>query len=378
MGDIIIAGGGFAGLAAARLLAKNRARLDNRRIIIVDSKKTSDFLPLLPDVVSGRVRKGNAAVVLADYLADLRLNFERAEISRIDTGSKEVFLKEGGVLAFEFLILACGTQTDFYGQADLQRRSLKLDSVEDAMVLANVVGTYPKKKIVIVGGGYTGVEIASHLALLLKKKKLKKYSVNIVERQEDILTVLPEGMRDYCRLNLCRLKVNVLTSCSVASATDERLKLSNGLEFEDYLLVWSAGVQTSACVRGLDADKDRQGRLRVDATLAFAPGCFAVGDDAAFRRKGEALRMAVPFSIAQAQIAAANILRMAAKKKHLKKYRPVDLGYFVPMANRRACGKVFFFRLSGFPAWVLHYVMCVYRSLTRRTKMGVFFDLLFR
>lgn len=374
MGDIVIIGGGFGGLEAARILSGNKRKLNGRRILLVDSKKTFDFLPMLPEVAGTRIRKESAFLDLAEHLEKRGVNFEQDEAIKVDPEKKEVFLKSGGVLNYEFLVVSCGSMTNFYGQDDVQRRALKLDSVDDAMVLASTVTTYPAKKILIIGGGYTGVEVASSLACYLRRKKIKKYSVTIVERGGDILGPLPEWMKDYCYSNLCSLRINIFTECSLKEITDTCAKLSNGLEFADYLIVWTAGVITPAFLRDLKFEKDRQGRLNVDAAMMFDDRCFAVGDAACFKYKGAPIRMSVQFSIAQASVAAKNILRLIAGQKKLIKYRPLDLGFLVPMANRKACGKVLFFRVWGFLGWSFHYAMCIYRSLGQHNRWGVFRD----
>ena len=374
MGDILIIGAGFAGLEAAQFFSKKRSQLGNRRVIVIDVKKTFDFLPLLPDVVGGRIAKDHAVLDLVDYLESLRINFEHDEVQRVDAVTKEVFLKSGHVLSYEFLVIACGSLTNFYGMEDIERRALKIDTSDDALMLQNTVMTYPNKKIVIVGGGYTGVEIASHLAILFRRKKIKKYSINIVERQEDILGPLPEWIKDYCRVNLCALRINIYPSSSVRELSEKRLKLSNGLEFEDYVIIWVAGVQTPLFVRDLSFDKDKQGRLIVDAHMRFSDGCFAAGDAASFSYKGKTLRMAVQFSMAQARVAAKNILGLTRGEKKLVRYRPIDLGLLVPLSNKKACGKVLGIRVWGFAGWFLHYLMCIYRSISFKNRFGVFCD----
>lgn len=374
MGDILIIGGGFAGLEAARLLSKNSKRLNGRRILVVDAKKTFDFLPLLPDAAGGRIRKSNITLDLAFYLEKLKVNFEHGEVVKLDTAAREVILKNGSVLSYEFLIVSCGSVTNFYGLDEFQRHSLKLDSADDAVLLGNTVTTYPAKKIFIIGGGYTGVEIASNLAFLLRRKKIKKYNINIVEKGEDILGPLPEWIKDYCRINLCALRVNIYNSCSIKEVVDKRLKLSNGLEFEDYLIVWSAGVITPSFVQDLKFEKDKQGRLYINENMMFSENCFAVGDSASFKHRGITLRMAVQFSVYEAQIAAKNVLRIIAGHKRLARYRPIDLGFLVPMANKKACGKVLFVRVWGVLGWLLHYAMCIYRSLELKNRFGIFCD----
>lgn len=374
MGDIVIIGGGFAGLEAARVFARNRKRLGDRRVILIDAKSTSDFLPVLPDVAASFIPKEHAALDLESYLERLNVNFENNEVARIDTQAREVILKGGGVLSFEYLVLACGTVTNFYGQEDVRRRALKLDSADDALVLLNTVTTYPAKKILIVGGGYTGVEVASSLAMYFRRRKIKKYSIHLIERGEDILGVLPEWVRDYCRVNLCALRVDIHTGVSIKEIADQRLTLSSGMEFDDYLLIWTAGVQTPSLVSSLNAEKDAQGRLLVDPYLRFADVCFAAGDAAAFRHGNRALRMAVQFSLAEGALAARNILRLVAGKKKLCRYRPLDLGLLVPMANKKAAGRVLFVRTWGIAGWIMHFIMCAWRSLGANNRMGICCD----
>ena len=378
MGDILIIGGGFAGLEAARILSRSHSKLNGRRILLVDAKKTFDFLPVLPDVIGRRIQQKNVLLNLGDYLGKLKVNFEQAEVAKIDCGTKEVFLKGGGVLSYEYLIIACGSETNFYGSDEIQKHSLKLDNVEDAMMISNVVSTYPNKKIFIVGGGYTGIEVASNLAVLLRRRKIKKYSINVIERSEDILGALPEWIKDYCRINLAALRVNLYLECSVKEVSDRCLKLSNGLEFEDYLIIWAAGVRTPSFVRELKFEKDGQGRLSVDGSMRFDEGCFVAGDAACFKHKGKTLRMSVQFSIYEARIAAKNILRQIAGQKQLLKYRPLDLGWLIPMANRKAPGKILFFRVWGVVGWFLHYKMCMFRTLSLKNRLGIFYDAFLR
>jgi NADH dehydrogenase len=174
------------------------------------------------------------------------------------------------------------------------------------------------------------------------------------------------------------MRIQVHTGVSISHLAENSVTLSSGLRIEDGLLIWAAGVQTPEFVRHLPCERDPQGRLKVDGSLRFAEGAFAAGDVAAFVKKGRALRMAVQFSLHEGRLAAGNILRLCAGRKKLKTYRPVDLGYLVPMANFRACGVVLGVPVCGFVAWILHYMMCIYRSMTLRLRLGIVCDVLLR
>ncbi len=375
MGDIVVIGAGLAGLRLARILGRRRRRLEGRHVLFIDAKDTFDYLPALPDVAGGRLKARHVQESLAPYLERQGANVTRGEVVRVDTDAKEVSLADGRVLGYGVLVIACGTVTNFYGLADVQTQAFKLDTANDAVALYDAVRAHPDKKFVVVGGGYTGVEIAGNVALYLRRHRVKKGTVMLVEKAEDILSTLPEWMRDYCRVNLSRLKVALYPECSLAQVGADTVKLSNGIVLTDAVLIWSAGVRPPAFVATLPYKKDRQGRLIVDAGMRCAEDCFAVGDVASFEHRGRPLRMAVQHAVAEADVAAANVVRACLGHGRVKKFRPFDWGYLVPMANGSACGKVMGVRVAGRLGWVLHYFMCLLRSVSGRMRLGILRDL---
>ncbi len=376
MGDIVVIGAGFAGLRLARILGRRRRRLEGRQVLFIDAKDTFDYLLVLPDVAGGRLKARHAREELAPYLARLGVNFTRGEVVRVDTDAKEVVLADGRVLGYAVLVIACGAATDFYGLADVEREALTCDTAQDAAALLEAVATRPDRKFVVVGAGFTGVELASHLAVSLRRRGIKTAAVTLVEKAGEILSALPEWMQDYCRVNLSRLKVAMYPACSVAEVSAGRVRLSNGISVSDAVLIWTAGVRPPAFVDTLPFKKDGQGRLVVDAGMRCAEDCFAVGDAASFEHRGGPLRMAVLFAVAQADVAAANVMRACLGRGRAKRFRPIDLGYLIPMANRHACGKVAGLRIWGCLAWALHDVMSLLCSVSWRMRRGIFRDLL--
>lgn len=376
VGDIVVIGAGLAGLRLARLLGRGRRRLEGRQVLFIDAKATFDYLPVLPDVAGGRFDRRHATTDLARYLERLGVNFTRGEVDRVDTQAKEIHLSDGRIIGYAYLVIACGSVTDLGGLAEGGKKVLTLDTAEGAAALFDAVKAQPQKNFVVVGGGYTGVETASNLAVYLRRRRVKKAAVIIVEQADEILSALPEWMQDYCRVNLSRLKVVMYPGSSVVEAGAGRVKLSNGITVNDAVLIWAAGVRTPAFVSTLPYKKDGPGRLVVDAGMRCAEDCFAVGDAASFGRKGRPLRMAVPFAIAQADVAAANVVRACLGRKRSRAFCPLDKGYLVPMANRQACGKVAGLRVWGRPAWTLHYLMCLAYGVSWRMRLGMLRDLL--
>lgn len=381
MGDILIIGAGFAGLEAARFFARNRLKIGSRQVILVDAKPSFDFLPVLPDVAGGRIDAKNAVIDLSSYLRRLKINFQQDEVVRVDIQEKEVFLKSGRSLSYEFLLLTPGSVTNYYGFKELEGKAFELKTVNDALRLKKALEDDRAKSVLVAGGGYTGVEIAANLAFLLRRRGVKRPDIHIVEKGEDIVSSLPLWIQDYCRISLCAYRVSMHCSSFIKEVTSEHVKLSNGVEFKNYLLVWTAGVASPAFTGSIDVKKDTQGRFIVDEYMGIDRsgnrGCYAAGDLANFKYKGRPLRMAVQFSIAQGRLAAKNITRSIAGKKLLC-YRPRDLGFLVPLSNGKACGKVLFFRMFGFLGWVLHYGMCIWRSLSFKNRFGLFCNVFLR
>lgn len=354
MSRIVILGGGFAGLSAARTLARHGAGLD---VTLLDARATFDFLPLLPDVVSGRVTPAAASAPLATLLPAPRIRFIRDRVTALDPLSRRI-AGESGVYPYDYAILACGTETNLYGRADVEQHAYRLDSVRDAARLREAARAKRHRAWVVVGGGYTGIEAATHLRRMLADPAVP---VAVVEKSPALAGVLPGWMRGYIRSNLARMGIEPLENCEVASLEAATCKLSNGRVVEGAGVVWVAGVRTPAFAQGLPFAKRAQGRLEVDAFLRLDERLFAAGDCAWVVKRGAPLRMSVQFAHAGGQRAAENILR-AIRGRPLRAFAPADPGYVVPMANNRACGKVFGVPLRGRLPSALHYVMCAFRT----------------
>ena len=278
------------------------------------------------------------------------------------------------VIKYDYLIIASGSQTNFYGQNEIRISASKLDAVEDARRILDALQADLFKAFVISGGGYTGIEIAGNLWLYFRLAKIDKKIV-IVELAADILGPVPSWMKDYIRQNLRRLGIEVVTEAKAEKVEQNKIYLSNGRCLEQAMLIWASGVKTADFISRLNAAKDRQGRIKVDEYLRINDYAYAVGDAAQCQFRGKPLRMAVQFSIAQGRLAAENILRQI-KRRPLKKYRPLDLGYVIPMANNKSCGRILGLNLKGLLPTLLHYTMCVYRLLSWRNRLAIIRDLI--
>lgn len=364
MNRIVIIGGGFAGLNAARTLARHGDGLD---ITLVDSRPTFDFLPLLPDVLSGRVPPDAAATPLASILPPLRVRLVQDRVTGMDPAERLV-TGSASTYPYDYAILACGTESNLYGRTDAGQHAYRLDSVRDAALLREAVLSARHAAYVVAGGGYTGIEVATHLRQMAPCGG--DMPIIVVEKSPAIVAVLPRWMRDYVRSNLDQMGVETLENCEIVSLDSAGCLLSGGRRVHNAGVVWVAGVRTPGFVQDLPFRKSGQGRLAVDGFLRLDGRIFAAGDCAGAVKHGAPLRMSVQFAHAGGQRAAENVLRSILGNP-LRPFDPADPGYVIPMANRRACGSVFGAPLRGRLPSVLHYIMCAFRTPGTRRRLQV-------
>jgi len=365
MKNVIIIGGGFAGLSCAGRLAKSGLALE---VSLFDKREHFDFLPLLPDAIGRQIGLECLKYNISDLSRKLKFKFINEEITSLDLDSKQA-ATAASTYTCDYLVVASGSQTNFFGQSDIQNRSYALNSADDIKKIQDALAEDRFENFVICGGGYTGVEAATNLWLYFKKKGLAK-KIIIVERSPGILGPLPEWMKLYTQDNLKGMGIDILVNSSVEGIEEDRAVVSGGRVFTNTMVIWVPGVKTADFIQKLPVEKNPQGRIIVNEYLGFKPDCFSVGDTAYFGAKNNSLRMAVQFSIAEGDHTGVNVIR-SIKNLPLKKFRPRDLGYIIPMANNRSCGIVFGLKVKGLLATLLHFIMCVYRSMGLRNKMGV-------
>jgi NADH dehydrogenase len=371
MGKIIIIGGGFAGQAAAQRLSRS---LEPGEVVLIDQQKEFNFLPLLPDIIGRGLRLENLTGDLGILAEKSGFKFINQEVVSVDLDKREVKTKDQR-LNYDYLIIASGSQTNFYGNDNIGEQAYKLDNALDAVrILDRLKQEDAWDTVVVVGGGYTGIEVAGNLWLNFKKIYRKKRII-ILERAPSILGPLPEWMKRYIGDNLKSMGIQIWTNTFIERLEDRQVYLSNKEVLSNSLLIWVAGVRSADFIQDLNADKNPQGRIKVDKYLRLNSCCFVVGDAAFFPCRESFLRMAVQFSIMEGSYAAENILRSLSGKK-LKEYRPKDLGFVIPMANNKSCGRVFNMDMKGKLPTLLHYLMCLNRITGIKNKFGLISDLL--
>ena len=339
---------------------------------------------MLPDVVGGWLKPERLQYSLEKIAGKTGVTFIRDRIEDVDLRNRRLKLYSKNHIYFDYLLLSTGAETNFHGNSDLSRSCCRLDGINDAVAIKNRLLELSRRRkllnVVIIGGGYTGIELATNIRYLLDFYK-NRVTIYIVEKTGEILPGLPGHIRAAVKNEIGRLGIKMVTGDFLKSYDGERAVLEISGEIPDAFCIWTAGVKTQSFMDNMNAGKINT-RLETDEYLRiqcpFLPNVFVAGDAACFPdiHTSEPLRMAVMFSITQGKLAADNIIN-SIKGVNLTKYKPHDLGYIIPMAHGKAEGLVLGKYVHGFTAYLMHYFMCVYRS-EWKNKPGIIKDLVLK
>ena len=360
---IAIAGAGFAGLAAARQLARlARTEAD---IHLFDRHAFTTMIPALPDVAGGRLDPNRIRADIA-ALTKPEIHVHIETVQKIDLEQKEL-TTAGSTFAFDFLILATGAAADTRGlrqpPLDAAHTLATLDDANrirqdfTAFVLARSAPT-----AVVVGGGYTGLELACNLKSLAARHG-KTARVIVVEMKDAILAGLPEKIRSYLEAQARRQGIDLATGVRVTDFDGANVALSNGNRLEDVFFCWSTGTRRALPELHGEHREIPDGRILVDEFLRLPqhPQTFVAGDAAAILVKDVPLRKAVNFAYYSGLAAGRNVLK-SLRGQPLRPFRPVDLGWVIPFGQTAAGQALGIDFLKGRLPLAMHYAMCGYRN----------------
>ncbi|MFC1452720.1 NAD(P)/FAD-dependent oxidoreductase [Verrucomicrobiota bacterium] len=364
MKRIVIVGGGFAGLAAAKALG--RKRRSGLEVILLDRRTAQQNLPLIPDLVGRAYDPGLFRFDLATAARRWGHTFLQHDVKGIDVRAGRLEA-EGESMAYDHLIVATGSRTHLRHMAGAGDGLMVLDSAADAVAIRKRVWETDPRCIVVAGGSYTGVEVATQLQCALGRAG-RKCRVVLLNRRERTCRNLPVSMSRYIEANLQRLGIEIRHQTTLDSVESNVACLSTGETLDGSLAIWTAGVQPPEVVRTLDLPVTSDGRLVTDASLQIAEHAHAAGDTAGFLVRGKPARMSVQFAIMSGRHAAQCVLRGMAGRPP-RRFRPVDLGYVVPMANFRGCGTAMGVPIRGRLPMLLHYTMSLYRTFGWQNRM---------
>jgi NADH:ubiquinone reductase (H+-translocating) len=373
---VVVVGGGFAGLSAARELSDTDVE-----VLLLDRDPYSTFQPLLYQVATGTLNPGDITYALRAFAGRHdNVRFQRARVTGVDPAGRRVHLDSGAEVHYDYLILACGVTANYFGipgaaehartiytrGAAIEVRDRLVDNLE---AFAQGRADAAEPVVVVVGGGPTGVEMAGALAELRNTGLPKAFPevdpervrVLLVEMTDQVLGPFHPSLRTYAADALRKRGVDLRLGVAVEAVRDDCVVLSDGEHVPSAATIWATGVKVHDEVSRWGLPQGRGGRIQVDPDLRVEghPEVFAVGDVAA-GRDGPLPQLARP-AIDGGGHAAAQVRRLVAGEQ-TEHFVCRDRGVSATIGRSDAVIELpFGVRVRGLPAWLgwvgIHVIM---------------------
>ena len=386
---VVILGGGFGGLAAAREL-----RHAPVSVTLVDRRNHHLFQPLLYQVATASLNASDIAEPIRKVLADQpNTKVLLAEVDRIDVNARALTFADGDGLSYDYLIVAAGATHSYFGHDEWEENAPSLKSIEDALdvrrrlLLAFEAAERAKDPesrdawltFVLVGGGPTGVELAGSLAEMARHALKGEFRhiepaaarVILVEGLERVLPGFPPKLSEWARKDLESMGVEVRTGTMVKAIDEFGVDL-DGDRIKSRTVLWAAGVRASPIGASLGAELDRSGRVIVEPDLSLPghPEVYVVGDLALVMQDGKPVPGVAQGAIQGGRHAAASIVASLSGKPSTP-FRYKDKGMLAAIGRAAAVADLPKIDLTGFPAWVIWAVVHIYFLIGFRNRLFV-------
>jgi NADH dehydrogenase len=399
---VLIIGGGFAGLECARKLANDK----RFEVTLLDRTNHHLFQPLLYQVATASLAAPDIARSIRQILYNAKnVTVLMDEVVSISPSEKTVNGKSGEVFPFDYLVLAAGAKTGFFGNDQWEKNSLGLKSLADAQdirrkILSNLeraelTKDYAERErlmtIAIVGGGPTGVELAGACADLIHRSlksnfrriDTSKLRVILIENSPKILEHYDPEQSDYAKERLQKLGVEVRNETRVTDVQKGKLLFLDGSILEAEAIVWAAGIAANPLTKDLGVEMDRGGRVtpKLDLSVPGHPDIFVAGDLTNMRDREDKFVPGVAPAATQMGDHIAALLKeelrlegtsFADKKHDLRPlFRYNDKGMMAIIGKNAAVMKVGKITMNGFFAWIAWLLIHILFLIGFRNKLSV-------
>jgi len=394
---VVIVGGGFGGLYAAKSLAKASVK-----VTLIDKRNFHLFQPLLYQVATGGLSAGDISSPLRSVLSSQK-NTEvlMGEVTTLDAQQQKITLQNKEIF-YDTLIVATGVSHHYFGNDQWAPKAPGLKTVEDALEMRRRIfmafeaaekETDPEKRsawltFVIVGGGPTGVELAGALAELaystlkhdFRNIDTKETRILLLEGMDRILPPYPPELSAKAAASLERLGVTVETSTLVTNIADNIVTIRQGEQVSEIparTILWAAGMKASGMGEVLSqatgVECDRAGRVIVqpDFSVAEHPNIFVIGDLANYSHQdGKTLPGIAPVAMQEGQYVA-RLLKKQLKGEKLPTFRYFDYGNLAVIGRNAAVVDLRFMKFAGLPAWLFWTFIHIYFLIEFDNKLLV-------
>jgi len=373
--QIVILGAGYGGLRTALKLNQLLKHYSDWRILLIDQYDRHQLRTELHEAAAGRTRPDILSIPVARILKNKRIEFVRAEVQHIDFTQQTVTTTKGKI-TYNKLVIALGSQTEFFGIPGLSNHAFTLNSLEDAekikshiremFVQAERETDEAKRRalltFIVGGGGFTGVELVTELVNYLRRlsKQFKiapnATELNVVEAGETVLSGFDLELVRIAQRSMESMGIKLMLRTSCVSVEAASINLKSGRSIETRTIIWTGGVRANDLVAEAGLKYGPRSRVVVNPYLESVdhPGVYVIGDNALVLDSATNRPVAPTAQLAlqQADFAALNIFAEISGTKRVR-YVPKVAGQFVSLGDRNAVGWVWKFKVKGFLAWLL-------------------------
>ncbi len=393
---IVVLGAGFGGLEAVIALERRLGRRDDVELWLVSENNFFLFTPLLPQIVSSYIEPRHIIQSIRDLRRQRRFRFLRARAVGLDLAHRRL-RTSARELAYDYLVLALGSVPNYFGIEGVEH-CFPLFSLEDAVVLRDHVldlfehadhETNPERRrhllrIVVVGGGYTGVELVTELHDLIFRHLVPRCrglqpgdaSLMLLEASAQILVGVDPKLAARARRKLERKGISLRTQARVARVGSGHVDLANGERIDSGLVIWTAGVRSNPLTELLPVEKNRVGRVLVTPELHLLghPEVFAIGDNALVdKAPPEQTLQVAPVALEQAHTAAENIVRSLSGQP-LTRFEFKLQGMLVSLGMNDAVVNFMGLKFSGYFAWLFWNAVHLLKLVGLKKQLQVALD----
>ena len=383
---VVILGGGFGGLAAARALYKSA------EVTVVDRHNFQTFLPLLYQVSTAGLAADHVAYPIRGALRKTNIKFRMGSPISVDHKNKEVKLDSSEVLQFDHLIVALGSVSADFGIPGVNEYALGMKTVHEALTIrAEIMRRFEdlcrfedetKLSISVIGGGPTGVEMAGAIAELIRgplksdqANAAAHIKVSLIEAGPRLLPPFAPSLSERTKKDLEKLGVKVLLNTAVKAIEHRKIILIDDSVLNSEITIWAAGVKGSDAMAQLNLPTNGN-RVAVEPTMQVKnyPNVWALGDIAgALGKDGRPLPMVAPVAIQQGKFIAKQIARLISNKP-LTDFKYLDKGSMATIGRNKAVVQVKGLKISGPIAWLIWLWLHLFYLLGGRNKIGTMAD----